>query len=336
MAPRRNVASPSGLAAVVLLASLATAAAAASPASSPRMCFFPNGDVSTHDLPCGTGKTTTHCCNAQSICLSVGLCLTAEQAPYVLSRGSCTDASWGSGCPTHCVGSKNNPGGGMPISWTGSSGAAQYCCNGLAVNNDTVACADDETPFTLPQVQVLFGAALLENTTTDNDGPSPSSVAPSPSQTGSVDSGGGGSGDNSTNSGGSNNNGDGDDDDSTMTTTTTTSGPNATAVGAGVGVPLGLLALGALSWALWERRARKQQLLAFQGGGGSPSSTDAGPAAYYATAARPVAFSPGTTSSATLSVYGVATSTKQHQLYPNQGTAVELSAHPRHMEELPS
>ena len=62
------------------------------------------------------------------------------------------------------------------------------------------------------------------------------------------------------------------------------------AIGAGVGVPLGVIALGAITWALWERRARTKSLAAaaattagggWVGGNGAVPSSVAGSNSMY-------------------------------------------------------
>lgn len=71
-----------------------------------RVCYFPDGTVSTDDVPCA-GSGNTHCCaRGTGVCLDNGYCLNYEQ-PYGLSRGSCTDRSWGSSCASHCTGCKS-------------------------------------------------------------------------------------------------------------------------------------------------------------------------------------------------------------------------------------
>lgn len=64
-------------------------------------CYYPNGDKSFDDIPCYTDGRVSHCCGGNSICLTNGLCVSTNQ-PYHLSRGSCTDESWGDSCPTTC------------------------------------------------------------------------------------------------------------------------------------------------------------------------------------------------------------------------------------------
>lgn len=64
-------------------------------------CYYPNGDEASGDTPCYTDGRITHCCGGNSICLTNQLCLSLEQ-PYGLSRGSCTDQSFGPLCPSYC------------------------------------------------------------------------------------------------------------------------------------------------------------------------------------------------------------------------------------------
>ena len=53
-------------------------------------CYFPNGDIAPNDTPC-TNETTSACCNEIDYCYDNGLC----NSEFRLTRGSCTDKSWG-------------------------------------------------------------------------------------------------------------------------------------------------------------------------------------------------------------------------------------------------
>lgn len=64
-------------------------------------CYFPNGDLARLDTPCYADGGASHCCGPNSLCLTNGLCL-AVVAPFTLSRGSCTDKTWGPSCPSIC------------------------------------------------------------------------------------------------------------------------------------------------------------------------------------------------------------------------------------------
>ena len=68
-------------------------------------CYFPNGKISAEDVACNPNDDFSPCCGKQSdgtsaYCLSNGHCL----VDFKLSRGSCTDQSWGSSnCAQHCA-----------------------------------------------------------------------------------------------------------------------------------------------------------------------------------------------------------------------------------------
>lgn len=63
-----------------------------------QQCWYPDGETPSPDIPCDTNGHTSACCGADNFCLNNGLCF----GP-VLSRGSCTDRSWGKGCPQYCA-----------------------------------------------------------------------------------------------------------------------------------------------------------------------------------------------------------------------------------------
>lgn len=66
-----------------------------------RTCYFLDGSVATADVPC-TSDATTNCCNKNDICMSNGLCYLQGSHGMSLSRGSCTDKSWGARCFAPC------------------------------------------------------------------------------------------------------------------------------------------------------------------------------------------------------------------------------------------
>lgn len=125
-----------------------------------------------------------------------------------------------------------NPSGGAPIIGIGtdSSGDSQYCCGFQVKNNGSSECVDGDTAFTLNNGEIILGRALLENVTEVSNASSTSTNTVST--------------------------------ETVLATSTTCSSSekhcssNATAVGAGVGVPLGVLAVSAAVWALWERSRR--------------------------------------------------------------------------------
>lgn len=348
--PSRRVATA---AALLYLASSAAAATAAN-----RTCYFPDGSVSAGDFPCSDADTI-HCCNSENACLSTGYCMSAEQQPYVISRGSCTDNAWGTGCPAKCAGTNDDPSGGLPISWTGSSnnaGSPLYCCGPLTVDNGSIACANGETAFVLGTSELLFGVAILANTTQTNGTSAAASSSSVPASTATASSpasaqSSGASGDSSGDSSSSKSN------------------SNVTAVGAGVGVSLGVVAAAFATWALYERRKRHQQLQAFmngtlppgmsmahplqQGPGGPGGAGGAYPDGSYPDASgmnnlHPgnlgTPFSPAGTTTGTITsnspsnaggVYA-ASSNGTKPYADSQQPLVELSAYPRQFEELPA
>ncbi|EPE05837.1 hypothetical protein F503_08368 [Ophiostoma piceae UAMH 11346] len=227
----------------LLLAALAGfAIGRANAVASNRTCYYPDGTVSPDDMPCSDADTT-HCCNSMNACLSTGYCMSAAQQPYVISRGSCTDDAWGTGCPARCAGSSDNPGGGRPISWLGtknSAGAYLYCCGVVTVDDDgDLACENSASSFTLGSSTILYGAAILANTTNVTASSSSSSSSSAEASAAVC---------------------------SPETESTSSDSSKTTAVGAGVGVSLGAVAVAALSWALWERRKRTKMLQDFKNG----------------------------------------------------------------------
>ncbi|KAE8401752.1 hypothetical protein BDV37DRAFT_169354 [Aspergillus pseudonomiae] len=64
-------------------------------------CYFLDGSVAASDVPC-TSDATTNCCNKNDICMSNGLCYLQGSHGMALSRGSCTDKSWGARCFAPC------------------------------------------------------------------------------------------------------------------------------------------------------------------------------------------------------------------------------------------
>ncbi|KAK8242632.1 hypothetical protein IWZ00DRAFT_556129 [Phyllosticta capitalensis] len=66
-------------------------------------CWYPDGSTVTTDAPCNTTAAAngdaTACCGAEALCMANGLCYDWG----ILSRGSCTDSSWGEGCAQYCT-----------------------------------------------------------------------------------------------------------------------------------------------------------------------------------------------------------------------------------------
>lgn len=108
-----------------------------------------------------------------------------------------------------------------------------YCCVGSDYDSDySSACADGADPFTLPSASLIYGVAALSSaqlvsSTATSTATSAASVSPA---------------------GASSSKGD----------TCADAGAQIGAIGAGVGVSLGVISIGAIVWALWERRHRRR------------------------------------------------------------------------------
>ncbi len=64
-----------------------------------QQCFYPDGETIAVDVPCNSAATHSACCNVDAQCLDNGLCFRGG----TLSRGSCTDRSWGPSCAQYCL-----------------------------------------------------------------------------------------------------------------------------------------------------------------------------------------------------------------------------------------
>ncbi|KAK6823901.1 hypothetical protein RU639_006606 [Aspergillus parasiticus] len=183
--------------------------------SDDRKCYYPLGNEAK-DVPC-SGEQYTSCCDMGDLCLSNGLCLNVAHQPYQLSRGSCTDRSWGSKCSQQCK--DVNPHGGCSITnHFFRDDVIKYCCGtpiGNGTNTNTTVCPEDKTDFFIDDAKPVLGHAMLANVTSlsasSNNGSNGSVACPVSSLC------------------------------------------HETAVGVGVGVPLGVIALGATAWAVFER-----------------------------------------------------------------------------------
>ncbi|KAJ5672608.1 hypothetical protein N7507_001735 [Penicillium longicatenatum] len=187
-----------------------------------RTCYYPEGNIASGTYPC-TSDDITHCCGSGGICLTNGFCLDVSQ-PYVLSRGGCTSKTWGDGCPTQCQDVTKSEGASI-INLSLINGTSLYCCGTPIYNGSEIVCPYGDS-FRLDDADIILERAALVNVTDITS--------------------------DSTNS------------TTTVTANSTTSSPSSSAVasssshdvaiGAGVGVPLGIIAIGTLVWALWERR----------------------------------------------------------------------------------
>ncbi|KAI9924829.1 hypothetical protein ASPWEDRAFT_183462 [Aspergillus wentii DTO 134E9] len=198
--------------------------------TSAQQCYFPDGTKS-NDVPCSSDKYT-HCCSANDICLTNGLCYSVSHQPFVLSRASCTDQNWGSSCPQYCYGSQDNTDGGCTITnLRFLHGISTYCCGNPVVDPKygNVSCLNGEEPFTIGPAEIIPGRAGLSNLTAKSTSSTNSSHANTtssfPIPSGVCDS----------------------------------EKKKNVAIGAGVGVPLGVIALSALLWGFWERKQRAKE-----------------------------------------------------------------------------
>ncbi|KAB8279560.1 hypothetical protein BDV30DRAFT_3368 [Aspergillus minisclerotigenes] len=195
-----------------------------------RTCYFLDGSVATADVPC-TSDATTNCCNKNDICMSNGLCYLQGSHGMSLSRGSCTDKSWGARCFAPC--SSTNRNNGFPVVNVGFSGSSsKYCCGSATVKDGSTTCSSDGDPFTITMGTAIPGVAALAVNNSDSDSGS-----------------GSGSGSDS------NNNSTCDDADYKLKEKALDN--HDVAIGVGVGVPLGVIAIASIAWALYERRQRR-------------------------------------------------------------------------------
>ncbi|KAL4948709.1 hypothetical protein BDW69DRAFT_189024 [Aspergillus filifer] len=187
-------------------------------------CYNLNGSEAPDDVPCGTGDVV-NCCNAGDICISNGLCIQEGERGGGLTRGSCTDQSWGSRCYAPC--SEYNRSGGISIVHIGFNDEPEYCCGdatSTAADDDDDDDDDDEPeitcqyddPFTIPFGTVIPNVAGLSNHTS-----STTSDAENPTSSNS---------------------------DNRIST--------GLAIALGIGLPLGLAFMGVVLWVVWERRRR--------------------------------------------------------------------------------
>ncbi|KAM0797110.1 hypothetical protein BDR22DRAFT_491994 [Usnea florida] len=92
-------------------------------AMSNALCFYPNGSPSLEDdIPCGAGSAVG-CCPLNWACLANGLCYLQNEDYY--GRYTCTDQSWGPGCPNICTYNDTAKGNEAVLECTTDS----YCCD---------------------------------------------------------------------------------------------------------------------------------------------------------------------------------------------------------------
>ncbi|KAF2164898.1 hypothetical protein M409DRAFT_56255 [Zasmidium cellare ATCC 36951] len=111
------------LAAATLLISLGTA----------QQCYYPDGSPST-DTPCSTNGDSS-CCSSSSFCMDNGLCFGGG----IVSRGSCTDKTWGSSaCTGYCK--TDSPSGSIALTpCSDDGGSSSFVCglNASACDSST-------------------------------------------------------------------------------------------------------------------------------------------------------------------------------------------------------
>lgn len=294
------------LSSILSLAALATTSRA-------QQCYYPSGKVATADIPCSASSDNTHCCGKTGICLSNGYCMetSEESGPLGLYRGSCTDRNWGSSCPQQCLGgkpvkasgnfSKNDandtiidndfPADAARVArWKKNGTDWLYCCVGSDYGNDySSACADGADPFTLASASLIYGVAALSSaeiisstaTSTATSAASPATTTPAAAS----------------------------ETSRSASDTCPDSGAQIGAIGAGVGVSLGVISIGAMVWAFWERRQRLRataaQVLTF------PKPGYEMPEGYqYANSSTPTTYSP--------QIYNTTSVAHPHELGPNE------------------
>lgn len=117
---------------------------------------------------------------------------------------------------THESGTVNSSGGSAIVNLKTTNGTSTYCCGTVVASGGDTICRDDTDSFQLADAQVLTGRAALANLV-------PPDSASNSSSNSSI-------------------------------TAPASSNSHDTTIGVGLGVPLGVIAIGSLLWALWERR----------------------------------------------------------------------------------
>ncbi|KAL5002766.1 hypothetical protein BDV10DRAFT_84537 [Aspergillus recurvatus] len=199
-------------------------------------CYNLDGSEASDHVPCGTGETV-NCCHEDDVCMSNGLCYQQGNRGMVLSRGSCTNRSWEEGCYAPC--SQYNRGTGMTIVNVSFGDEPEYCCGSVHTQRDAGDGDDSESscefgdPFTIPAGAAIPGVAGLSSTESPHSDDE-----------------------------------DGDEDDHTADSSDSSPYSNSQppsrmttplAIALGVGIPLGLILMGFILWAVWERRRRQLQ-----------------------------------------------------------------------------
>ncbi|KAI1748174.1 hypothetical protein F4782DRAFT_542969 [Xylaria castorea] len=190
-----------------------------------QQCYYPKGNPSGGDIPCGDGVNHSHCCGFDYICLSNKLCLHTAGS-FELSRGSCTDSTWQSpNCPSHCTNVSIDSGIPLGLYSFGHSMPSRYCCGTavLKTGSSSLGCAWSPQPFTLEPGDIIADRGVLKDYILAGSRKS-NSTCPA-----------------------------------NCTCPMETNSNIVLAVGVGLGIPLGILSIAILSWALWERNHRRSQ-----------------------------------------------------------------------------
>ncbi|KAL2831293.1 hypothetical protein BJY01DRAFT_108837 [Aspergillus pseudoustus] len=194
-------------------------------------CYNLDGSRASDHVPCQSGDVV-NCCNAGDICLSNGLCFQQGNRGMVLSRGSCTDHSWGARCYAPCSDYRRN--GTVPIVNAGfDSDEPEYCCGSVTVSDDDsddddVSCEYGDGPFSIPRGTAIPGVAGLSKDALDDDDDDDHDEEDE----------------------------DKDDDEDHITKSVSP----GLAIALGIGIPVGLLLMGGVLWAVWERRRRQLKI----------------------------------------------------------------------------
>ncbi|KAL4865778.1 hypothetical protein BDV12DRAFT_145870 [Aspergillus spectabilis] len=189
----------------------------------PAICYHLDGSEASDHVPCGSGDVV-NCCNSNDICMSNGLCYQQGDRGMVLSRGSCTDYGWGNRCYAPCADYHRD--GDMAIVNVGfESDEPEYCCGAVTVEDegdDEVSCEYGGGPFHIqPGTAILNVAGLADRE--EDEGTDEHETEDSKDE---------------------------NDNDSNNVSL-------GLAVALGIGIPLGLLVMGGVLWAVWERRRRQ-------------------------------------------------------------------------------
>ncbi|KAL5333129.1 hypothetical protein BJX70DRAFT_381950 [Aspergillus crustosus] len=240
------------------LAALPLALAAGSSTSSsstttnstePAVCYHLDGSEASDHVPCGTGDVA-NCCNSNDICMSNGLCFQQGDRGLVLSRGTCTDLGWGNRCFAPCA--NHHRDSDMAIVNVGfESDEPEYCCGAVTAGDDDeeVSCEHGE-PFHIQSGTAILNVAGLAEHSSDKD-----------TDTDTDDDDDHASGEEDEDSHDAE---DSEEDEDSHDTEDSEEDHDhevhpGLAIALGVGIPLGLIVMGGVLWAVWERRRRQLQ-----------------------------------------------------------------------------